>query len=207
MYSQTGGGGFLNPNAAQQQQQQQQYGQQPQGGFPGQMNSMQPQPTGFMGYQQTGFPGQQQQQPQQSQFTGFPGSQAPQQQQPQPQLQQQFTGFPGQQQQPLQQQYTGFPGATTGGFGTQSLPPIPQIPQQFQQPQQQQQQQQPLPQSTPLPPTQTPGQVKIPNVRLSFVTSQDQSRFEQLFKVAVGSDQALSGKFVSGIALAVIIAH
>ncbi|KAA8913511.1 actin cytoskeleton-regulatory complex protein pan1 [Sphaerosporella brunnea] len=181
MYSQTGGG-FLNPGA----QQQQQYGQQQQNGFPGQMNPMAAQPTGFMGYQQTGFQ-QPQQQPLQSQFTGFPG-QAPQQQQPL-QLQQQFTGFPGQQ--PLQQQYTGFPGAAPGGFGgTPSIPPVPQIPQQFQQ-QQQQQQRTPQP-STPTPSTSA-GKVQIPNIRLSFITSDDQAKFEQLFKAAVGGEQALSG--------------
>ncbi|KAI5798175.1 hypothetical protein FPQ18DRAFT_420102 [Pyronema domesticum] len=185
------GGGYLNPNggrtgAPQYGQPQQQQPQQT--GFPGQMN---PQPTGFMGYQQTGFQQQQQQQPApiQSQFTGFPG------QQQQPQLQQQFTGFPGQQpqlqqqQQPLQQQYTGFPGAAPGGFGN-APPPVPQIPQQFQQQQPQLQQ---APQSTPTAPRAANNNIKIPNVRLSFVTQDDQTKFEQLFKAAVDNGQALSG--------------
>jgi len=34
---------------------------------------------------------------------------------------------------------------------------------------------------------------KIPNIRLSFITAQDQAKFEQLFKSAVGDSQALSG--------------
>ncbi|KAI5813117.1 hypothetical protein BZA77DRAFT_130413 [Pyronema omphalodes] len=184
------GGGYLNPNgghtgAPQYGQPQQQQPQQT--GFPGQMN---PQPTGFMGYQQTGFQQQQQQPaPMQSQFTGFPG------QQQQPQLQQQFTGFPGQQpqlqqqQQPLQQQYTGFPGAAPAGFGN-APPPVPQIPQQFQQQQPQRPQ---APQSTATPSRPLNNNIKIPNVRLSFVTQDDQTKFEQLFKAAVETGQALSG--------------
>lgn len=35
---------------------------------------------------------------------------------------------------------------------------------------------------------------KIPNVRLSFITAQDQAKFEQLFKSATGGEQALSGE-------------
>ena len=34
---------------------------------------------------------------------------------------------------------------------------------------------------------------KIPSIRLSFITAQDQAKFEQLFKSAVGDAQALSG--------------
>ena len=34
---------------------------------------------------------------------------------------------------------------------------------------------------------------KIPNIRLSFITVQDQAKFEQLFKSAVGNAQAMSG--------------
>lgn len=34
---------------------------------------------------------------------------------------------------------------------------------------------------------------KIPNVRLSFITAQDQAKFEQLFKSAVGNEQSLPG--------------
>jgi hypothetical protein len=36
--------------------------------------------------------------------------------------------------------------------------------------------------------------VKIPNVRLSFITQEDQGKFEQLFKAAVGNGQALTGE-------------
>lgn len=35
--------------------------------------------------------------------------------------------------------------------------------------------------------------VKIPSIRLSFITAQDQAKFEQLFKSAVGDGQTLSG--------------
>ena len=35
--------------------------------------------------------------------------------------------------------------------------------------------------------------VKIPKIRLSFLTAQDQAKFEQLFKSAVGDGQALDG--------------
>lgn len=35
---------------------------------------------------------------------------------------------------------------------------------------------------------------KIPSIRLSFITAQDQAKFEQLFKSATGGDQALSGE-------------
>lgn len=38
--------------------------------------------------------------------------------------------------------------------------------------------------------------VKIPKIRLSFLTAQDQAKFEQLFKSAVGDGQALSGNIV-----------
>lgn len=39
----------------------------------------------------------------------------------------------------------------------------------------------------------TGGASKIPNIRLSFITATDQAKFEQLFKSAVGNEQALSG--------------
>ena len=35
---------------------------------------------------------------------------------------------------------------------------------------------------------------KIPSIRLSFITAQDQAKFEQLFKSAVGDNTALSGE-------------
>lgn len=44
------------------------------------------------------------------------------------------------------------------------------------------------------PPKQTATRSnKIPNIRLSFITAQDQAKFEQLFKSATGGEQALSG--------------
>lgn len=42
-------------------------------------------------------------------------------------------------------------------------------------------------------PKASTGMSKIPNIRLSFITAQDQAKFEQLFKSAVGNGQALSG--------------
>jgi actin cytoskeleton-regulatory complex protein PAN1 len=42
-------------------------------------------------------------------------------------------------------------------------------------------------------PTPTATKSKIPNIRLSFITAQDQAKFEQLFKSAAGDNQALSG--------------
>lgn len=43
--------------------------------------------------------------------------------------------------------------------------------------------------------SQTPANgTKIPKIRLSFLTAQDQAKFEQLFKSAVGDGQALDGK-------------
>ncbi|KAF2141786.1 uncharacterized protein K452DRAFT_308847 [Aplosporella prunicola CBS 121167] len=214
-----GGANSLRGNPAQQQQQQQQQYGQPMGGFGGLQpqptgfgaGPMQPQPTGFQQPQPTGF------QPQptgfQPQPTGFqpqPTGFQPQQTgfQPQPTgLQPQPTGFQQQQQPQLQPQFTGYPGQSS---------------QQFQQPQQQQPfqtgqssfQQQPaqpqMPQPTgmtssqmadsfrstaaPPPAPKSAGGANIPKIRLSFITAQDQAKFEQLFKSAVGSDQALSGE-------------
>jgi hypothetical protein len=173
---------------------QQQYGQQPQQTYNAQ------QPTGYMQPQYTGMPPMQQQQLQ-PQATGY---------MPQQSLQPQATGYMPQQQNQFQgglmPQYTGFP----------------QQQQQQQQPQHQQQQQflssqqtGSAPQQQPQPTGMTSSQIadsfrstpsqqqqpaqastpssKIPNIRLSFITAQDQTKFEQLFKSAVGNDQALSG--------------
>jgi hypothetical protein len=149
----------------------------------------------------------------QQQFTGYPMQAQPTGFQPQ-QLQQQQTGFPGQQnpsafgnvQAPQQQSFQ------TGA------PPIPQIPQQYQA----QAQQQPQPQPPPAAPVQKPQPTgfaamadsfkiappaapargrraskskgaRIPSIRLSFITAQDQAKFETLFKSAVGDGQTLSG--------------
>ena len=45
----------------------------------------------------------------------------------------------------------------------------------------------------PLPPPPNASGARIPKQRLSFITAEDQAKFEQLFKSAVGSGQALSG--------------
>ncbi|KAH7306155.1 actin cytoskeleton-regulatory complex protein pan1 [Rhexocercosporidium sp. MPI-PUGE-AT-0058] len=167
----------------------------------GQQQQQQAQQQGFMNPNPTGFG---QQAPLQPNFTGYPMQ--PQQTgfQPQQQMQQQPTGFPGQQfnnVQPPQQQ----------SFQT-GAPQMPQIPQQYQN-----QAQQP-----PAAPTQKPQATgfaqmadsfrsspaaapargrraskskgsKIPSIRLSFITAQDQAKFETLFKSAAGDEQTLSG--------------
>lgn len=195
------------PQYGQQQQQQQFPGQSPFGaqqpGF-GQA-PLQQQYTGFPGAglqpQATGYPGQapqqQQQQflqPQQQQYGGFQQPQPTGFQQPQPTgfQQPQPTGFQQQAPPPQQQpQPTGF----TASQLNNPLPPLPP----------------PKPQATgmtssdmansfrssaaptPAPAASSSGS-KIPNIRLSFITAQDQAKFEQLFKSATGGDQALSGE-------------
>lgn len=182
------GGGPSARGPGQPQQQQQQYGQQqPMQGFGG----LQPQPTGFGGG------------PLQPQFTGYPGQQQAfqQPQQQLPQLQPQFTGYPGQQQQsfqqpPQQQSFQQAPQQQSFQTGQQSMPPPaqPQRPQltgmtssqmadSFRGPSSQPQQ----------PQAPQPTGSKIPSIRLSFITAQDQTKFEQLFKSAVGNGQAMSG--------------
>ncbi|KAI4202891.1 MAG: hypothetical protein LQ350_002262 [Teloschistes chrysophthalmus] len=134
-------------------------------------------PPGFFGAsiiqpQSTGFVGQGQQQ-------GF------QTQQPQTQ----YTGYPQQQQQaPQQQQFQS---------GQQPLPQIPQKTGQTSS--------QIAASFGPASSAQAPQQSghkhsnsssKIPKIRLSFLTATDQAKFEQLFKSAVGKDQALDGEKV-----------
>ncbi|WZH44824.1 Actin cytoskeleton-regulatory complex pan1 [Fusarium acuminatum] len=184
---QYGGGSFGNLGAGQQQQ-------------PGQPSPFAPQPTGFgqppLQQQYTGFPmqgqGLQPQQPLQQQFTGFPGQQ---QQQPQQQQQSFQTGAPAmpsippqfqQQFQQQQPQPTGFSASPQPASGP-SNPPVPPM----------------KPQATGFSEMaasfQTGGSAKprgrraeksqpnkIPNIRLSFITAQDQAKFETLFKSAVG---------------------
>jgi hypothetical protein len=177
-------------------------------GFPQQQNSfLQPNAA-----QQPGGYGQPQPQPLTSQFTGYPG-----QQYAQP------TGQPnnyGQQnqfssgQQSLQPSYTGFPSQqpiqTGYNQASQQPPSVPSQPQ-FQAPQPTgvQPPAQPLKaqmtsaqmadsfrgtsQSSQPPPMPTLASSKIPSIRLSFITAQDQAKFEQLFKSAAGSSNALSG--------------
>ncbi|KAL2068623.1 hypothetical protein VTL71DRAFT_14960 [Oculimacula yallundae] len=172
--------------------------------FPNQQGQQQAQQQVFMNPNPTGF-GQQAQAPLQPNFTGYPGMQ-PQQTGFQPQqMQQQPTGFPGQQfnnGQPQQQQ----------SFQT-GAPPMPQIPQQYQsQPQQAPpaaQAQKPqatgfaqMADSFRSTPAAAPARgrraskskgSKIPSIRLSFITAQDQAKFETLFKSAAGDEQTLSG--------------
>lgn len=175
-------------NSARPGQQQPPFGQQQQPGF-SQFPQGQQQPG--LAPQPTGFPGGQLQ----PQFTSFPGAVNPQQgfnafgQQPQPQanLQAQFTGFPtsnSQVQQPQQpssapQQFSAPPGPppSIAVHKTSS-----QIAQSFQDVDGS---------SRPKPPPKAGS--RIPNIRLSFITSQDQAKFEQLFKAAAGDGQTLEG--------------
>ncbi|KAI5358531.1 Putative EH domain, EF-hand domain, WH2 domain, EF-hand domain pair protein [Septoria linicola] len=173
----------------------QQFGQaqQPQQGF-GQA-PLQQQYTGYppggLQPQATGYPGQQ---PQQQQYGGF--------QQPQPTgLQQpQQTGFQQPQQTGFQQQPPQINVQQTGF--QQAQPPLPMMPQatgmtsndmanSFRS--------SAASQAPPPVPAKTGS--KIPNIRLSFITAQDQAKFEQLFKSATGGDQALSGEKAKDILL------
>ncbi|GKT73566.1 polyA nuclease [Colletotrichum tofieldiae] len=130
--------------------------------FQSQFQQQQPQQTGFPGQQQQQQPQQtgfSQPQPQQPQPTGFQQPQPTGFQQPQP------TGFQSQQQTstpaaaPIKPQATGF-SQMAASFRTGG---------------------------TPKPAGRRPKSAnKIPNIRLSFITAQDQSKFETLFKSAVG---------------------
>ncbi|KAJ5782807.1 hypothetical protein N7457_004581 [Penicillium paradoxum] len=187
-----GGGATGRPGQApfMQQQQQPPYSQFPQGQQP--PSIQQPQPTGFA-QQPTGLV------PQPTGFAGQPSPFGNSQLQPQAtgfnsgQLQPQFTGFPGgapqQQAQSFQQQYTGYPPQNQA----QQPPPVPQIPAQFKT-------------STDVAnsfqtaggsgtPPQVPPKTgsRIPSIRLSFITAQDQAKFEQLFKSAVGESKTMEG--------------
>lgn len=158
-----------------------------------------PQPTGFGGQQlapqATGYPAFNQQQ-------SYGG----------PQVQPQATGLPGYNQ--MQQQPSFNQSQQAFAPQSQQQPQPPQPPQQ----QQQQQQSQSLapPPAAALRPQQTSAQMaasftsssaapptprkdsvsksKIPNIRLSFITATDQAKFEQLFKSAAGTGQALEGE-------------
>jgi len=147
-----------------------------------QQQQQQQQPNGFAP-QQTGFPGAQLQ----PQFTGYP-PQAPQQQSFQaPQQQQpQFTGYPPQSQPPPQQPIQ--PPSQPSAPAAAPLRPqqtSAQIAQSFAGPS--------ATPATPAKTTKTGG--KIPNIRLSFITATDQAKFEQLFKSAVGDNQAIDGMY------------
>ncbi|KAF1929836.1 uncharacterized protein M421DRAFT_419607 [Didymella exigua CBS 183.55] len=174
-----------------------QYGQQPQFG------QQPPQQTGFgMQPQQTGFAGGSMQ-PMQQQFTGYPGQpqgfgqQQPQQtgfgQQPQ-QPQSQFTGFSGQQQaQGFQQQAPQQQPFQTGAPQQQQAPPQPQRPQPTGMTSSAMAASFGGSSSSVPPPVPAKSGSKIPSIRLSFITAQDQAKFEQLFKSAAGEGSALSG--------------
>jgi hypothetical protein len=127
----------------------------------------------------------------QPQFTGFPGqpqSFGQQQQQQQP-MQPQFTGYPGQQNQSFQQQ-----APQQQPFQTGAPPPAPkQMPQPTGMTSAQMADSFRGSSSQPPPPPPPAKSNKIPNIRLSFITAQDQAKFEQLFKSATGDAQALSG--------------
>jgi hypothetical protein len=177
-----GGGNSARPGqpqyGQQQQQQQQQQFQQP-GGFQG---GLMPQPTGFAAS------------PMQPQFTGFPGQ--PQGFGQQPQLQPQYTGFPGQPGQQFQQQQAPqqVPFQTGAPLQQQQQPPAqPQRPQPTGMTSAQMADSFRGSGASSVPPPVPAKGSKIPNIRLSFITAQDQAKFEQLFKSAVGNAQALSG--------------
>ncbi|KAI5860558.1 hypothetical protein GGS23DRAFT_580609 [Durotheca rogersii] len=187
-------------------------GQQPQ---PTQPGTFAPQPTGFaqgpLTQQYTGFPGAQGMQPQhtgmpsqqssmglQPQYTGFPGQALPQQSYqttapPVPQIPSQFQTQAGHQQPPqnnaflapstqagpsisapasaaITAQPTGFSAMAASFKASGAADP------------------QPSAQGAHKPAN------KIPNIRLSFITAQDQSKFETLFKSAVGDGMTMSGE-------------
>ncbi|KAJ5498776.1 hypothetical protein N7453_007827 [Penicillium expansum] len=141
-----------------------------------------PQPTGFAG-QPSPF-GNSQLQPQ---ATGFPAGQ----------LQPQFTGFPGaapqqpqqQQAQSFQPQFTGYPPQNQA----QQPPPVPQIPTRFKTSSDVANSFQDAAGSGAPPQVPPKTGSKIPSIRLSFITAQDQARFEQLFKSAVGDSKTMDG--------------
>lgn len=220
------GSSFGQPGQQQQPQQQQQQ-QQPSPFAPQPTGFGQP---ALLQQQYTGYPGLQQPQPQapqlQAQFTGFPGQAAPQQpfQTGAPQQQPFQTGAPP----PV----PSIPQQFQSQFNSQQqppLPPLPQLPQPtgFNAASTQQQQQQSVPPPTPMKPQATgfsqmaasfrtggaaapaaPSGApatksnKIPNIRLSFITAADQSKFETLFKQAVGdSEITMSGEKARDILL------
>jgi hypothetical protein len=174
----------------------------PQQQQPPQPSPFAPQPTGF------------QPAPLQQQYTGFPGLQQPQQT---AQLQPQFTGFPGSQpmgsavppvpaipqqfQQQFQQQQQQQPSpfaAPVSQPAPQSMaslapppPPVKPQPTGFKEMAASFQTAKPAA-STPAAPRKVNP---VPNIRLSFITAQDQAKFETLFKSAVGENSTtMSGE-------------
>ncbi|MCJ1243841.1 actin organization and endocytosis protein [Trapelia coarctata] len=156
-----------------------QYGQP---SFSGPPQGQQQQSNGFS-QQPTGFAGGSLQ----PQFTGYPGQGQPQSFQV-PQQQPAYTGYPPQGQPSFQNQLPAQQPAQTLQPPLASVLPqrtgqtSSQIAQSFQA-------------AGPPPPTTRKAATgtKIPKIRLSFLTAQDQAKFEQLFKSAVGDGQALDG--------------
>ncbi|EPE06158.1 actin cytoskeleton-regulatory complex protein pan1 [Ophiostoma piceae UAMH 11346] len=212
-----GAGNSLRPGQQQQQQQQPQYGGASPFGQPQQQQQsapFAPQPTGFgqapLQSQYTGYPGLQPQatgMPQQlpgqlqAQYTGFPGQALPQQTGYQTSAAPPMPAIPAQYQQQAQQ-------------NIQQQPPMPSLPQQTSSPFASAPGQGLAPPAVPMKPQPTGFQemaasfqtgggaaarasaaqtakpaTKIPNIRLSFITAQDQSKFETLFTSAVGDGQ------------------
>ncbi|RCK54703.1 Actin cytoskeleton-regulatory complex protein PAN1 [Candida viswanathii] len=143
-----------------------------------------------------GYNPQQQQPPPQQQQGGFGYNSYQQPQYTQPQMFPQATGFI-----PQQPNLYGSNFQTTGGLATQATG--------FQQPQPTLQ-----PQQTGYIQTQPTGfggaapvvtensELKIPSMRLSFITAEDQKKFEHLFRTAVPKgEQSISGDSASGILL------
>ena len=157
----------------------QSYGQQGQQ----QQNGMQQ--SGYNGLQPTSLGAGQLQ----TQYTGYPG---PGQQQSfqASQQQPQYTGYPQQNPQPSQNQLPQQQPFQTGLSSQQQPTPqktgqtSSQIAQSFSS----------APASQSSAPQATASSSKIPKIRLSFLTATDQAKFEQLFKSAVGDEQALDGK-------------
>lgn len=191
---QFGGGQFnspmgsnLGPGGQQQQQQPSPFAPQPTGFG---QQPLQQQYTGYpMQPQQTGMP--QSSQPLQQQYTGFPGQSQPQQSfqtgaaPPMPSIPQQYQQQFQQQQQPqsLQNQPAAFSPSPNQSSGP-TQPPAPMKPQPTgfnemaasfhtggaSKPRE----------------TRSAKTNKIPNIRLSFITAQDQTKFENLFTTSVG---------------------
>ena len=164
-----------------QQQQQNGFAPQPTGlsQFP-QSGGLAPQPTGFPQSSGLGYGGSQLQ----PQATGFPSVQ----------LRPQATGFPGTA--TLQQQPTGLPSAENPPFTMQQLqvPTATGLPSRLAAKTSSEMAdsfQDSAPATTSQPSHRSGS--KIPNIRLSFITSTDQAKFEQLFKSAVGDKPTMDG--------------
>lgn len=161
-----GGGNSGRPGAAQ-------YGPSP---FPSAPQAQQ-QPNGFT-QQPTGFNSPQTQ----PQYTGHL-AQPPQQAFQAPQQQPQYTGYPPQTQPSVQTQMPPQPSFQSSITPQQTGQTSSQIAQLFHA----------TPAATPTAPQSMSTISKIPKIRLSFLTAQDQAKFEQLFKSAVGDEQSLDG--------------